>query len=107
MQRHLRPVLVGISRRGVRVVRALRLRGGSLRANDESRCARTWGRMEVEAVGLDGERLLQFEGVGRIFHRKVESLEDGGEGDDGLLPCKRTTLVSCDRQGEYDPTGWV
>ena len=55
MQRHLHPALVGISRRGVRVVRALRLRGGSLRANDESRCTRTWGRMEVEAVGLDRE----------------------------------------------------
>ena len=91
----------------MRVVRALRLRGGGLRADDESRCTRTWGSMEVEAVGLDSERLLQFEGVGRIFHRKVESLEDAGEGDDGLLPCKCTTLVSYDRQREYDPTGWV
>src|SRR5258708_4493986 len=100
MQRHLCSVLVRISSRGVDVFRALELRDDGLSADDEGRCTRTRRSMEVEAVGLDCERLLQFEGIGRIFHPKVESLEDGGKSDDGFLPCKGTTLVWCDHQRE-------
>ena len=106
MQRHLHSALVRILSRGVDVVRALGLRDSGLSADDESRCTRTRGGMEVEAVGLDSERLLQFEGVRRIFHPKVESLKDSGKGDDGFLPCKGTTLVLCYHQREY-LMGWV
>lgn len=68
-------------------------RDGGLRPDDERRCTSTGGGIEVEAVGFDRERLLQFEGVRRVVHPELEPLEDGGKGDDGFLPGKGTTLV--------------
>ena len=72
---------------------SLGLSGGGLSPDDKSTCTSTWGSVEVEAVRFDGERLLQLEGVRWIFHPEVESLEDGSEGNDGLLPGKSTALV--------------
>lgn len=72
---------------------SLGLRGGGLSPDDESMCTRAGRSVEVEAVWFDGERLLQLDGVGWIFHPEVESLEDSGKGDDGFLPGKCTALV--------------
>ena len=74
------------------VALSLGLRGG-LGPHNERTCASTGHSVEVEAVGFDGERLLQLEGVRWIFHSEVESLEDGGKGDDGFLPGKGAALV--------------
>ena len=93
MQWYLHIVFVRISSRGLNVALSLGLRGGDLRPDDESTGTSTWRSVEVEAIWFDSERLLQLDCVRWIFHPEVESLEDRGKGDDGLLPGKSTTLV--------------
>jgi hypothetical protein len=72
----------------VNVAISLGLRGGVLSPDDERTCTSTGHSVEVEVVGFDSEGLLQLEGVRWIFHPEVESLEDGGKGDDGSCQAK-------------------
>ena len=47
---------------------------------------------ESKVFGLESERLLELEVVCGVTGGKIGLLEDGGNRDQGLLPCERSSL---------------
>ena len=84
--------------RGNRRARPLRSgwaggREGGRGDGEEAGLVLAWKGVDVEVVGLDGERLLELELVRGVDHDEVEALQDGDERDLHLLPGEGTTLV--------------
>ena len=69
------------------------LKEGGRRDGEETRAACARYGVDTEAVGLDGERLLDAELIARIRERKVELLQERHERELHLLPGERTALA--------------